>query len=263
MECRIDDRIVEYRISGEGEDWAVILQGWGTSYELYDIVASTLAPAYKVLQFDLPGFGHSEEPEHAFSVEEYADWTLRLFEELGIRRATFIGHSYGGRVILKLASRADIPITIDRIVFIDAAGIMAKKTPAQLRKQRRYKRLKKISENPVIYSMFPDLIDDWRNRQGSEDYRRATPLMKQALVKAVNEDLTDLLPLIKQESLLIWGDKDTATPLSDGQTFERLIPNSRLFVIEGTGHFSYAEAPDRFISIINENLLGKKKEAAV
>ncbi|MBO6215629.1 MAG: alpha/beta hydrolase [Lachnospiraceae bacterium] len=260
MECRIDDKIIEYKITGEGDKWVTILQGWGTTYGLYDSIAGLLAPGYRVLQFDLPGFGYSEEPEHPFSVSEYADWCLKLFSKLGISKTILIGHSYGGRIILHLASRDRLPVEIEKLVFIDAAGVLPKRTKAQLRRQRRYKRLKRIAENPIIYQMFPDLIDDWKSRQGSEDYRNASPLMKKALVMAVNEDLCDKMPLIYQETLLIWGDKDTATPLSDGETFNKLIPNSTLRVLEGTGHFSYAQRPAEFGQILLEFLpVGRAK----
>jgi pimeloyl-ACP methyl ester carboxylesterase len=102
----------------------------------------------------------------------------------------------------------------------------------------------------VVYALFPELIDDWRSRQGSADYRNATPIMRQCLVKAVNEDLTGLLPKIKQDTLLIWGDKDTATPIGDGKLMEEKIPNSGLAVINGTGHFSFLEQPAVFRNIM-------------
>lgn len=65
--------------------------------------------------------------------------------------------------------------------------------------------------------------------------------MRQVLVKVVNEDLEPLLSNIQQETLLIWGDKDTATPLSDGQKMEKLIKNSGLVTVKGAGHYSYLE----------------------
>jgi pimeloyl-ACP methyl ester carboxylesterase len=102
----------------------------------------------------------------------------------------------------------------------------------------------------VVYALFPELIDDWRSRQGSADYRNATPIMRQCLVKAVNEDLTELLPRIKQDTLLIWGAKDTATPIGDGKLMEEKIPNSGLAVINGTGHFSFLEQPAVFRNIM-------------
>ena len=75
-------------------------------------------------------------------------------------------------------------------------------------------------------------------------------MMKKCMVMAVNEDLTDLLPKIKQETLLIWGDKDTATPIGDAKIMDEMIPDSGLAVIPGTGHFSFLENPGVFAGIM-------------
>ena len=169
---------------------------------------------------------------------------------LGIQKATLIGHSYGGRVIIRLAARESLPFTIERIVLIDSAGILPKKTWKQKMKIRRYKVLKKIVNLKLVYAICPELIDEWRNRQGSADYRNASPMMRQCLVKAVNEDLTELLPRIRQDTLLIWGDLDTATPIADAKLMEEKIPGAGLAVIPGTGHFSFLENPVLFWSIM-------------
>ena len=66
-------------------------------------------------------------------------------------------------------------------------------------------------------------------------------MMKQCMVKAVNEDLTDLLHKIKVETLLIWGENDTATPIADAKKMEELIPNAGLAVIANAGHFCFLE----------------------
>lgn len=68
--------------------------------------------------------------------------------------------------------------------------------------------------------------------------------------KAVNEDLTELLPRIRQDTLLIWGDLDTATPIADAKLMEEKIPGAGLAVIPGTGHFSFLENPALFRSIM-------------
>ena len=241
MEMVIDNYKIQYKESGEGEEVVVILQGWGTSMDLYDSVALSISSAYKIIQFDFPGFGKSDEPREAWAVDDYAEFFIKFMDTLGIKKATLIGHSYGGRVIIKLASRDNLPFTIHKIVLVDSAGVLPVKTPKQLRKIRRYKRLKKFYANPLIYKLFRKKIDAWKSRQGSEDYRNASPIMKQCLVKAVNEDLTHLLPLIKQETLLVWGINDTATPISDAHIMEEKIPNAGLAVIQNAGHFCFVE----------------------
>ena len=250
MNIRVDDYNICYKITGEGDETVVILQGWGTDLGVYDSVASSINEKYRVVQFDLPGFGGSDEPREAWNVDAFADFFCKFMEALEIKKAILIGHSYGGRVIIKLAARESLPFEIDRIVLIDSAGVLPKRSFSQKMKIRRYKILKKILNLKLVYFLFPELIDDWRSRQGSADYRNATPMMRNCLVMAVNEDLTPLLPKIKQETLLIWGDKDTATPIGDAKIMDEMIPNSGLAVIPGTGHFSFLEQTVTFRNIM-------------
>ena len=253
----IDGLTISYMFSGREDSdapYAVIMQGWGTNCRLYDPVAALIGDRFRVLQFDLPGFGASDEPAESWDVERYARFTVSLLTELGIHRAMMIGHSYGGRVIIRMASDEALPLEISRIILIDSAGVLPLRTPAQIRRQKRYKMLKKLLDNRLIYFLFDEIIDDWKSRQGSEDYRRATPVMRGTLVKAVNEDLTDLLPRITQDTLLVWGECDTATPIRDAHIMEEKIQNSGLAVIPGVGHFSFAENPAAFARIINTYL---------
>lgn len=239
-----------YKITGEGDETVVILQGWGTHLGVYDSVANVINSKYKVIQFDLPGFGGSDEPKEAWNVDAYADFFCDFMKALGITKATLIGHSYGGRMIIKLATRDSIPFEISNIVLIDSAGVMPKRSFKQKFKTKKYKFLKKLFGLKFVYALFPEIIDDWRSRQGSADYRNATPIMRNCLVMAVNEDLTHLLPKIKQDVLLVWGDKDTATPISDARLMDELIPSSGLAVIQGTGHYSFLEQPVIFSNIM-------------
>lgn len=250
MNIKIEDYNIRYKIIGQGEQVVVILQGWGTNLEVYDLIAESIKDKYRIIQFDFPGFGESQEPNEAWNVDRYADFFCRFMQALEIKSATLIGHSYGGRVIIKLATRSKITFEINRIVLIDSAGILPKKTLCEKLKVKKYKCLKKILNQKVVYALFPELVDDWKSRQGSVDYRNATPIMRQCLVMAVNEDLTSLLPDIKNETLLIWGKDDTATPIEDAKLMEKMIPNSGLVVLEEAGHFPFLEQPKRFCNIM-------------
>ncbi len=250
MQINVDGYNICYKITGSGSKTAVMLQGWGTDLGMYDSVANAINDEYTFVQFDFPGFGGSDEPKEAWNVDAYADFFLKLMDTLNIESASLIGHSYGGRVIIKLASRKDIPFTIENIVLIDSAGIVPEKTLKQKLKIANYKILKNVFGIKLIYTLFPELVEDWRNRQGSDDYKNASPIMRRCLVMAVNEDLRHLLPEIKQDTLLIWGDKDTATPISDAKIMESMISGSGLVVLNGCGHFSYLEQPAQFKSIL-------------
>lgn len=258
MVIQIDNLNINYKITGDGPENFVILQGWGTDCDIYDSVARcVLASAegrFRVIQFDLPGFGGSDEPKEAWGVDEFTDFFIKFMEKLEIKKATLYGHSFGGRIIIKLLNKKPCPIEVTKIILNDAAGIMPKRSPKQLRKIKRYKILKKILMSKPVHALFPDMIDYWASVQGSADYRAASPMMKKCLVKAVNEDLTDLLQGIDKDTLLVWGDKDTATPIEDAHTMEKLIPNAGLAVIEGVGHYSFIENAPMFNSILSTYL---------
>jgi pimeloyl-ACP methyl ester carboxylesterase len=250
MIMEIDGYRINYKITGVGDRSVLILQGWGTSLAVYDSVAAAISDSFRVVQLDLPGFGDSDEPREPWNVQAYADFVVKFVQELGLKSVSLIGHSYGGRVILKLAAADSLPFAIEKIAFVDSAGVLPKRSTAQKWKVRRYKLLKKILLNPVVHFLFPEVIDDWAGRQGSADYRAASPMMKQCLVMAVNEDLTDLMPKVKQDCLLVWGDRDTATPISDAHVFAEKLPSSGLAVIEGAGHYSFLEQPALFRSVL-------------
>lgn len=251
MNIDINGYNINYKITGpETGRTAVILQGWGTGLDLYDFAAGCISDGYRVVQFDMPGFGESDEPKEPWRPADYADFFCSLMQALGIASAVLIGHSYGGRVIIKLAERDDLPFEIEKIVLIDSAGIMPERSPAQKRKVRRYKMMRSFLMSRPVHAMFPEVIDYWMSQQGSDDYRNSSPMMKKCLVMAVNEDQREALPKIRQETLLIWGDLDDATPLKDAKIMEEMIPDSALIVFEGAGHYSFLEQPARFRGII-------------
>jgi pimeloyl-ACP methyl ester carboxylesterase len=88
----------------------------------------------------------------------------------------------------------------------------------------------------------------------SGDYAASAAAMRPTFVKLVNTDLTGLLPDVRASTLLIWGENDGDTPLRDGQTMERLIPDAGLVVFEGAGHFAYADQPQRFARVVRHFL---------
>ena len=92
------------------------------------------------------------------------------------------------------------------------------------------------------------------SKQGSEDYKAASPMMKKCLVMAVNEDLQSIMHLVKQETLLVWGDLDMDTPISDARKMEAKMPNAALVVLEGTDHFSFLYKPVEFRNILRSFL---------
>mgnify|MGYP005765608411 FL=1 len=74
--------------------------------------------------------------------------------------------------------------------------------------------------------------------------------MRQCLVRVVNEDLTHLLPSIKVPTLLVWGENDTDTPLSDAHLMEKLIPGAGLVTLKNAGHYAFLEQQYTFNRVV-------------
>jgi pimeloyl-ACP methyl ester carboxylesterase len=261
MNTVIDGYNINYKITEpeNAKKTAVILQGWGTGCDLYDFTAGCINDGYRVVQFDFPGFGESDEPSEPWRPADYARFFCKFMEALGIGEAVLIGHSYGGRVIIKLAARDAgsgdaLPFEIDKIMLIDSAGIVPERSWQQRLKVKRFRALRKFLTSPPVHAMFPEVIDFWINSQGSADYRNASPIMKKCLVMAVNEDLRHLFPSVKQETLLVWGDADLDTPISDAHIMEEMMPDAGLAIFEGAGHYSYLEQPVLFRTVIRTYL---------
>ena len=243
MTLTVQGQRIYYEEMGAGEA-VVLLHGWGADGSLFLPLMRLLAKKYRVLAPDFPGFGQSPEPSEAWCVDDYADCVLGFLKALDVSACSLLGHSFGGRVAIKLAARRLDAPGFDKLILVGAAGI--KRTPGE--KARR--RAKRFQLAKKLLKPFPKLLERYRSKRGSPDYRAASPLMRQVLVKTVNEDLAPLLPNIKPPTLLIWGRNDTETPLSDGERMEAQIPEAGLAVIENAGHYAFLERQAQFLRII-------------
>ena len=242
MVKKIDGISVNYIDEGEGET-VLLLHGWGANITLYQSIVDTLKQGRRVLALGMPGFGKTPEPERPWCVDDYVDFVLKFILSFNLEKISVVVHSFGGRVFFKMNAKENLPFTIERAVLIDSAGILPKKTVGQKVSLRCYKIGRAFMSTKVMHFLYPDAVEDMRRKRGSSDYNSATPLMRDTLVKVVNEDLEPLIHLVKCPTLLIWGDLDTATPIEDARRMEELIADAGLVVCEGAGHFSYAEQP--------------------
>lgn len=245
MTFRYQNLNINIEVAGEGEP-VFLLHGWGCSNRIFAHLAQTLAPGYKVYNFDFPGFGDSDEPNTVWGTEEYTRMVEQFAKEEGIENPSLVGHSFGGRISIIYASRNKV----QRVVLVDAAGIKPKRPLKYYYKVYTFKLLKWLCNTFLPKKQATAIIDKRRKGAGSADYNNASPMMRAILSKVVNEDLTHLLPKIAAPTLLFWGNMDTATPLSDAKTMEKLIPDAGLVIAHGTGHFSFIENQGLFTQVM-------------
>ena len=240
METIIKGLKTEYIEQGEGIP-VLLLHGWGSSFEVYRGIMGALCDRCRLVAVNFPGCGNSETMSEPWNIDDYCDFVEEFIKAVGLDNPILIGHSHGGRVIMKLVGLGRL--SPPKIVFLDAAGLIPKKSPRQRRRARSFKMIKGVLTLPIIRSFSGGLLDKARRHYGSADYNAAPEVLRKTMVSLVNTDLRELLPNIKCPTLLIWGETDTATPLEDAKTIESLVPDAGLCVIKGTGHYSFCERP--------------------
>ncbi len=247
-----DNLKINYLRKGSGKS-IVLLHGWGASLDTFMPLFEDLSKSYDVTLLDFPGFGKSSEPSTPWNLDDYAKMTMNFMAALSIKNPTLLGHSFGGRVSIKLSQL----MTVNQIILVNSAGIKPKRKSSYFVRVYGYKLFRTVASLPFFKWLLKEPLEAYREIYSSSDYKQASPIMKQVLSKVVNEDLKNILPKINSPVLLIWGDQDTSTPIEDAKVMESLIPDSGLVVFEGAGHFSYLEQPARFLTIIKTFLGGK------
>ena len=251
MRIKINGLEVNYTASGPENlpvrETVLLLHGWGVDSSTLEPLRTHLAQSCYAVSLDLPGFGGTQAPEKAWSVFDYADFVADFIKKLGLREPLILGHSFGGRLSIILGSRG----IGKKLLLTDAAGILPKRSWKYYLRVYSYKAAKKVFSWKPLQPYKEKALRPWLSNNPSSDYAQAQGVMRQIFVKVVNQDLQPLLKDIKVPTLLLWGDQDTATPLSDGQLMEKLIPDAGLVIFEGSGHYPFLEQPGRFYSVVD------------
>lgn len=243
----IDGVSLHYKDSEEKDLQPVILMhGWGCTCDTVASIAALFKGKMRVLNVDLPGHGLSSEPPAVWGIEEFTSLMEKFISRLQLKAPALVGHSFGGRISLLLSSRNET----GKILLVDSAGIKPKRNFAYYRKVYTFKAMKHIVRFLFGKNRGEDILDKMRAKNGSSDYRNSTPRMRAIMSKCVNEDLRHVMPMIEAPTLLIWGEEDTATPLSDAKIMEILIPNAALVSFPGCGHYSFLDNPFGFSATV-------------
>lgn len=248
----VNGATVHYTVSeGEGKP-LVLMHGWGcNTTTLASIEKVAVESGCKVYNIDFPGHGASPEPPAVWGVEEYTGVLDAVIKEEGIERPSLLGHSFGGRVGILYSSRHD---NVDKLILVDAAGIKPSRSMKYYVKVYSFKAYKRLLYALLGSSRAEEKLNAYRKKAGSSDYANASPLMRAILSKVVNEDLRHCMPGIKASTLLIWGENDTATPISDARYMERHIPGAGLVAFPGCGHYSFLDNPYQFAAVLRSFL---------
>lgn len=246
----VDGAKVHYTDTGEGKP-IVLMHGWGCDTTTLASIEKVALESCRVINIDFPGHGKSPEPPAVWGVEEYTRVLEKIVEAEKLEHPSLLGHSFGGRVGILYSSRHH---DVDKLILVDAAGIKPKRSVKYYFKVYSFKLMKRWLYLTLGKKEAEARLDAMRAKAGSSDYARATPRMRAILSKVVNEDLKPVIPSIKASTLLIWGENDTATPISDARYMEAHIPGAGLVAFPGCGHYSFLDNPTQFAAVLRSFL---------
>lgn len=255
---------VHYQEAGSpGSPAVILIHGFTASTLVWSEVLLPIAESgFHVIAPDLAGFGFSEKPQGAeYTIEWHARLIVGLMDRLGIESANLVGNSYGGAVAAICA--LDYPERVERLVLVGAVSNDDIKRRLLLR----------LGRSPLLGDIISPLLLDQRwlvrqrmmrnrirlkeiNDERFEAHHRhlRTSNTQRAALRMLRrwraERIKQSAHLIKQPTLLIWGEQDAEIPLADGKFLHREIPNSRLIVFRNCGHLPQEEYPQDFVEVV-------------
>jgi pimeloyl-ACP methyl ester carboxylesterase len=229
----------------------VFLHGWGASWQSWAPIIQRLKDNFNIFAFDLPGFGN-QKIEKVMDLDSYINFVIKTLKKRKIKNPILIGHSFGGAIASKITSKNLYPIK--KLILVDAAAIRHPYSFRQKTTLKLISSIKKILFLPLIKKIIPPIqkIYYYSTNQQNSDYAalKDNPIMQKTFQNVIKNDLSPILNEIKTPTLIVWGENDLSTPLTDGQTINSLIPNSKIIIYPNSSHFSYLENQDTFVSDI-------------
>lgn len=221
IQALAEGRVLAERI-GELPPRVVALHGWGrTGADFVPILGGLDAVA-----IHLPGFGPTAVPDTVWGTEDYAELVADALRPFG--PIVIVGHSFGGRIAVRLAAR--YPELVSGLVLTGAPLVRIAPTS----KPKLSYRIAKWANSVGILS--DSAMEARRRKAGSADYNAAQGIMRDIMVKTVNENYDDDLAKLATPTWMVWGENDTAAPAAAGKVASEKIRGARWTVVSGEAH---------------------------
>jgi 2-hydroxy-6-oxonona-2,4-dienedioate hydrolase len=240
-------------ISDTGQGFPLVLvHGYLGSSEMWCLQRDYLSKFFRVISPALPGFGESHEAESLDSINDMAKFVINIIDEKKIDNFNLLGHSMGGMIVQEIAKLAG-----DRInkLICFATGSIGE-IPGRFELIDETRRRLKEEGADISFSRVPQKWfvkgDKDKNYYLCENAVKNVSLetADNALVAMKNWSGIDYLRNIKNQTLIVWGDRDTSYNFDQVDTLNKGITNSRLEIFKGCSHNVHLEEPDKFNDLI-------------
>jgi pimeloyl-ACP methyl ester carboxylesterase len=224
----------------------------------WNSLTRVLSREFRVVRFDLPGFGRSSKGNASYTPDNYAS-LVRYLAERRIRTEPFllVGHSMGGAIALRYAAR--YPQSVSGLVLIDVPGILHRSVYSQhLARQGLGSKVPGLSmaPNDPLGNLLGNAFSSVERKQLMPELVLQFPQIRQKMLNGepakiaglalALEDFTRDITAVKNPTLVLWGERDTVAPLRTGRLLAAVLPQSQLTVFEGSGHVPMDDVAEQF-----------------
>ena len=249
-QANINGLSVGFIEKGEGEA-LILLHGGVSDSRYWEEEIDSFSKKFRVISWDAPGCGISDDPPNHFSLADYADTLDGLIDHLNIQHPHILGISFGGGLAIAYYER--YPVKPQTLILVSAYAGWAGSLPQDEVSQR-------VQQARIQAKMDRDIVaESWLSSLFSS---KATEEMKEKVKSVIKDfhpegmlvmleafadaDLRGVLPNISVPTLLLYGEEDVRSPIHVAQEIDQLIPDSELMIIPGTGHLVNLEVPNLF-----------------
>ena len=255
---------IRIRDTGGSGTPLVLIHGLANSIEIWDRVMPALAAHFRVIAFDLPGFGQADRPDAAYDGGFFADQLCAMLDTLGIERAHLVGSSLGASIIIRFA--ADHLERIDRAVLA-APGGFGRRTHPLMRvpslplvgswlgrpspSNNKLTLLLAMHDHRHVTPALLDLTNRYAHISGSErSFVRTLQTGVGLLGSKHMQETARNAARLDRPTLLLWGKQDRVFPARNALRAAALLPQARLTLIDRCGHYPHWEQPDIFAAAV-------------
>ena len=254
----IDNVLIRYTDKNQKGFPLFLIHGLGGSIESWTNNIEFLSKKFRIIAFDLPGFGLSDKPKVSYTINFYVNFLEKFIKKLKINHLFLIGSSLGGHIAVEFTIKNRK--IVDKLILISPAGCLPKSfkgTPSLKRYIKIVDAKSSNDINRILTSIDNSLVD--RSYANIMYKRLSMPGAKDAFISALKGSANaprynNKLAKINTNMLLIWGKEDKMIPLKYIRPFME-HGNSRIIIIENCGHRPHVENPKLFNKIVKDFLM--------
>jgi len=201
----------------------IILHGWGSNKDIMSSVFKNNLATFRHIYIDLPGFGKSSN-NYVLTTNDYVNIVELFLKEIKATKDSILGHSYGGKVAVKLNPK--------NLILLSSAGILEEKST-------------KVKTKIKIAKFFNSIgLGGLTKIFRSSDVENMSQHMYETFKNVVNEDFTKEFENYKGKAFIFWGEEDSATSLISGKKISHLIKDNEFKSYKGNHYFFVENAKD-------------------